>query len=441
MVADTLFLQPQKPISNTDLNFANATGDAKFTNYSQVASGTLTDAQVETLVKGGVSIAIAQATATFKNDPTFSELFTNSIGVGDEGSAKSKTQVIANFSVKGGQKFSFDFLADLAIKAKEIENSNAEYNKGTSKIAFLILDTTNVERPKIVDYFGIWGRLISSEQIGKLKYGGSKNVAIADSDKTIDIDGNNGIDAVLGTATGNYERTFKRDTQLTIVEMNKSAIKFLGDSLIGNLGNDVIYGSIRNDRLKGSQRADKIYGSLGSDRLDGKKGDDLLEGGKGNDDLSGGAGSDKLHGGAGKDRLWGDKDDDYLVGGAGDDELTGNSGSDRFSYTTSSVFAAVDIGVDLITDFEAGIDKIILSKTTLTVLNSSAGGSLNDNEFAIVGDDTTAALSNAFITYSTGTGNLFYNQNGSGGGFGEGDRFATLANIPTLNTLDFAIVA
>jgi serralysin len=435
MVADTLFLQPQTPISNTNLNFANATGDAKFTNYSQPAIGTLTDAQVETLVKGGVSIAIAQAAAIFSNDPTFSELFTNSSGVGEEGSAKSKTQVIANFSLKADQTFSFDFVADLAITVKEIENSDAEYNKGRTKIAFLILDTTNIEQPKIVDYFGIWGRLISSEQIGKLKYGASKNVAIADNDKTIDIDGNNGTDAVLGTTTGDYEQTFKRDTGLTIIEINKSAVKFFGDSLIDNLGEDVIYGSIWNDRLKGSQQADKIYGSLGSDRLDGNRGDDLLEGGKGNDNLNGGSDSDKLYGGAGEDRLWGGRNDDFLVGGAGDDELTGNSGGDRFGFITA------DLGVDRITDFEAGIDRIVLSKMTFTTLTSAVDGSLNESELAIVGDDLSAAFSNASIAYSTGTGNLFYNQNGAGDGFGEGDRFATLTNIPTLSALDFAIAA
>jgi Ca2+-binding RTX toxin-like protein len=393
-------------------NFVDASGDAKFIDYSQNASGALTDAQIETLVTGSKVAAIAQASAIFQNDPTISELFTKSSGVGEEGAyqgeVENKTQVVANFQVGAGQKFSFNFLADLNLKAKEIENGNIEYNKATSAIAFLVVDTTKSNKFKVVDYFATWGYLISSEQIGNLNLSASKNITITDNNKTSDIDGNNQTDFVLGESLGKYERLFKRDTQLSLIKLNLSAVEFLGDTLIGNLGTDVIYGTIWDDRLTGTQQGDKIYSSLGNDRLKGRNGDDTLMGGLGND---------------------------YLVGGAGNDELTGDRGSDRFSYKTFSRFSAADVGSDRIVDFEKGIDRLVLSKTTFADLTNVG------DEFATVANDLSAAVSTAKIAYSKSSGSLFYNQNGVADGYGDGDRFATLTGIPELNATDVAIVA
>jgi serralysin len=410
MITETIYARSIPSISNSNPNFSNASGDAIFTNYSESPSGTLTAAQVETLVKGGVAAAVAQGAAVFNSDPTFSALFTNSSGIGEDGafqaSAESKTTAIASFSVEAGEQFSFDFSADLALKAKEIENPDAEYNAAETIIAFLLLDTANVDRPKIVDYFGIWGQLISSEYIGELKLGSRRGrVTIDDRDRDIDLDGNNGTDYLTGGVTGTFQRKFKRDTHLTLVEINMSAVELSGDTLIGNLGEDFTYGTIWDDRLRGSQQGDKIYGSLGDDSIKGKKGDDLLE------------------------------------GGAGDDELMGNSGADRFSYRTFRGFTPIDIGTDKIRDFQVGKDEIALSKTTFTALSSKADGEIEESEFAVVADDLAAEFSNAFIIYSTGTGNLFYNQNRASDGFGEGDKFAVLEGIPKLSATDFEIVA
>lgn len=60
------------------------------------------------------------------------------------------------------------------------------------------------------------------------------------------------------------------------------------------------------------------------------------------------------------DELVGTDDDDILTGSRGRDTLTGGEGSDQFVYTS-----IVDAG-DVITDFEVGIDQIVLTE----VLNS-----------------------------------------------------------------------
>lgn len=362
MQSQTLFLQPiVDPIPNPNPNFSNAKGVASFSNYSQKPSETLTTTQGKTLVKGGVATAIIQAGSVFNTDPTFSSLFSDITGIGLDGSfagsAKSEMQVIANFKVGAKKTFSFDFIADLALTAKEIENSATEYNQAKGKIGFLVLDTTNTNKPKVLDYFGIQGKLISSEQIADLKYSKSSNVTIESKSRpqTTDIDGNNGEDSLKAKTIGSYQKTFKDNTNITIVQMNASNITFLGDTLINNLGKDVIYGTIGKDNLEGTESGDKIYSSLGDDKLNGGKGNDILEGGQGNDILNGGRGNDKLYG------SWGD---DVLIGGSGNDVLVGGNGYDKFVFKRgldkilNCCDSLLKSEFDVIKDFKVGIDKI-----------------------------------------------------------------------------------
>ncbi|MGL5074527.1 MAG: hypothetical protein ACRDBG_01625, partial [Waterburya sp.] len=66
------------------------------------------------------------------------------------------------------------------------------------------------------------------------------------------------------------------------------------------------------------------------------------------------------------------------------------------------------------------------------------------NEFAVVDSDQAAATAEALIVYSSGTGNLFYNQNGVTADFGSagsGGQFATLSETPTLSATDFILQA
>ncbi|NEO92458.1 MAG: calcium-binding protein [Moorea sp. SIO3G5] len=368
MTSDTLFLPLKSQTYNPKPNFANATGGAQFTGYSHSPSGTLTDAQAQTFVNDGLTQAIANADATFINDPTFSELFTQSAGVGQEGAyevfANSKAKVVGNFSVGAYQKFSFDFSTALELSSKEIENSNTEYASAKSGSYFFVLDTTN-GYTKLLDYFGLKGNLISSSQVGKLNFGASYNVTVDYPSKSTDINGNNGIDFLKGSTTGEYKRWFNRDTNVTVVEVNTSTIQLLGDSLIYNLGNDVQYGSIWNDKLHGTDYGDKIYSSLGDDTVYGYGGNDILEGGKGDDKLYGGNGYDKLHGSFGEDTLvggyhndtlFGGSDDDILIGGRGSDVMSGGSGADQFVFERNQSLLSGEF--DVIKDFEVGVDQI-----------------------------------------------------------------------------------
>jgi Ca2+-binding RTX toxin-like protein len=243
----------------------------------------------------------------------------------------------------------------------------------------------------------------------------------------------------------------------------------LDNMLVGNTGNNVLDSQAGNDTLMGGGGSDTLIGGTGNDlfvvdnigvsvvenanggsdtvhsfinytlgdnveRL-GLQGTSNLKGAGNNleNTIVGNQGSNLLNGQAGRDTLSGGAGNDTLTGGISDDVLTGNTGNDWFLYATESAFATGAIGVDRLTDFgrtAGNTDKIALSSTTF-----NAGTS-----FANVASDALAAASGAFITFSTGTGSLFYNQNGVDAGFGSGGQFVTVSNVSSLLATDFAIV-
>ncbi|MGL5134724.1 MAG: hypothetical protein ACRC78_19510, partial [Planktothrix sp.] len=270
----TLFIEQTAPSYTSIPNFAKAEVSSVFSNYNQPASATLTNAQTEALVKDGVAAAIANALAVFNNDPNFSVLFNDGLAIGSngsyQGSASSKTQVIANFSVGANQNFSFDFSANLTLAAKEIEKSKTEYNEAHGQASFLLLDTSDFNKPKVLDYFGMSGDLISSKNIDKLKFSGSKNVKLQDKNKDPNIEIDNGMDLLTGDAIGTYQRTFKSNTNLTLVELGSVAVQVLGDSLIANQASingrnshDILIGGSGNQLIQGDQNTDFFVFSNG----------------------------------------------------------------------------------------------------------------------------------------------------------------------------------
>jgi Ca2+-binding RTX toxin-like protein len=258
----------------------------------------------------------------------------------------------------------------------------------------------------------------------------------------------------------------------------------------GNAFNNFIAGNSGNNLLKGEAGNDTLQGNLGNDTLDGGLETDLMIGSRGNNVyivnsasdvikegstvaseidtvrssvsyrlsanleqlflenaahinaigtnqhnlLVGNAGNNLLNGQAGNDTLIGNGGNDILVGSTGNDVLTGGSGNDSFNYFTGADFASSAIAIDQITDFgrvTGNRDTILLSRTTFNVGTS----------FANVTTDKLAATSAARIVFSTGTGNLFYNQNASAAGFGSGGQFAHLNGIAAMVASDFTVVA
>jgi serralysin len=350
-------------------NYANATGNAQFFSYSHGATNSLTSAELSVLVNGGVASAIANANATFVTDPAFTSLFTDTSGTGQSGTAyyvdsQSQTQVIATFEISENQTFSFDFNADINLSAKEIETP-AEANEAYSKVAFIVLDTSNLNQPEIIDYFGISGELISGEFIADLESGASDNVNFT-TNSAIDLDGDNGVDSIdANVFAGTYARTFNASTPIALIKLNMSEIELFGDPqilenerLTGDSGNNVLNGGDGNDTLEGLDGNDTLRGGNDNDLLDGGYGFDLIDGGAGNDtvtydfyygdvyaNLETGVvkfpgnsdipetlkGVENIIGADGRDQLMGNSADNQLEGGNGDDTLEGKRGKDILS--------------------------------------------------------------------------------------------------------------
>jgi serralysin len=168
-----------------------------------------------------------------------------------------------------------------------------------------------------------------------------------------------------------------------------------------------------NDELIGTAEGELLAGNGSNDRIYGNGGDDTLEGGNG---------------------------DDLLNGGEGNDLMTGGEGKDAFLFNSDTTFAASDFGLDRITDFTRGVDKIVLDKTTFGRISSRSVGT--------VSRDALAGSSNKQIVYSRSSGRLFFNANRSASGLGSGGTFAVIDSdtnaataAPALSASMFQIVA
>jgi hypothetical protein len=243
-------------------------------------------------------------------------------------------------------------------------------------------------------------------------------------------------------------------------------------------GNKVVFAGGGNDLVDLSKFTGKnfIDGGAGFDKIYGGIGQDKADGGSGNDTITGGQGDDILLGSAGNDILVGDSDEmilfgnDTLQGDSGNDILTGGKGNDTFVFDSGLRFLdpgrdtlnkgnpaipISDLGIDTITDFQTGIDKIELSRDTFTLL--PLGQTTLSSFESVPGGLSAAKASGALIVYDQDNARLYYNPNGSlttGSGFGssipaispylptgpEGVLFAKFNDGDLLSASDFTVV-
>nr|WP_242055142.1 putative Ig domain-containing protein [Nostoc flagelliforme] len=292
------------------------------------------------------------------------------------------------------------------------------------------------------------------------------------------IEGNETLSITLTNPTGNASIGTQSTAVLTIV--NNDASGSINAS--GGIGNDTINGSNGNDILDGGAGSDRLSGGTGDDIYivdsirdvvveASAQGTDTVKssvnhtltanvenliligtdsinatGNELDNAIAGNSSNNLLKGLGGKDTLIGNAGDDILVGGAGNDLLTGGQGADSFLFGSGAAFTESAFGIDTITDFSKGTDKIALSKASFTVLNSVINSNLFASEFttintAAVNEVSIAGASSAKIIYNSLTGNLLYNQNTSSAGLGTGGVFANLAvtSLPSLEANDFLI--
>ena len=223
------------------------------------------------------------------------------------------------------------------------------------------------------------------------------------------IDGGAGNDIILGgTGSDTMDGGAGTDT-LSFFDLSASVNASLssGSATSGSDTDSLqnfenLLGTSANDILTGDGNANSLDGSSGNDTLTGNAGNDELIGGPGADTLIGGDGTDTANfaaenavtvslsagtatigsvvdtlssieniiGSAFDDTIAGTSGVETITGGSGSDTLTGGGGGDTFSYTNSGEGAGINSnstlsgtilatdGVDEITDFVSGTDKI-----------------------------------------------------------------------------------
>ncbi|MEA5495798.1 pre-peptidase C-terminal domain-containing protein [Limnoraphis robusta] len=129
------------------------------------------------------------------------------------------------------------------------------------------------------------------------------------------------------------------------------------DTINALAGDDVIFGNQDGDWIDCGDGFDTVYGGKDDDFIRGMLGGDYLRGDLGNDEVYGGDGDDILFGGKFNDLLSGEVGNDSLYGDLGSDTVTGGAGSDSFFLRENGE------GTDLITDYQQGIDVLVLPDT------------------------------------------------------------------------------
>jgi Ca2+-binding RTX toxin-like protein len=242
------------------------------------------------------------------------------------------------------------------------------------------------------------------------------------------IDGGTGADRMAG-ATGND--LYKVDDAGDVVdETGGSGFDEVESSRSFNLSDSTrARGSLEVLTLTGNAAVSGTGNSLGN-LISGNSSANTLNGAGGDDGLYGGGGDDKLIGGNGDDFLYGDTGADRVSGGTGNDVLIGAAGADKFVFDTA---LNVKTNMDHVTDFQHGVDKLLLDNAVFKALGS-AGGLKAGFFFA----GKAAHDANDHIIYDRAHGALFYDSDGIGGQAQVA--FAGLDHRPLLSAHDFLVI-
>jgi ELWxxDGT repeat protein len=416
-------------------------------------------------------------------DPDAANTFTYSLVAGTGGTDNAAFSVVGN-QLQINNSPDFETKSSYSIRVRTTDQGGLNFDK---VFTININDLNNIVTGTSADeIFDATGELDLIQGLG-----GNDlfNVAVSNLQSNDSFDGGIGVDTLNftgGNSSQNLELDLNNLNQLTSFSAagigNFTVAGFENIDLSNFAGNATITANSSNNQLSGSQ-GDTLYRfvanspvgvntiaesetggidtlnfigttgtiklNLGTTSLQTVNGNlqiqlsanNVIEnatGGAGDNRLIGNSLNNILNGGNGNDRLQGLAGDDTLWGGTGDDILNGGSGSDRYRFQDSGAFSS-SLGVDYISQFEAGQDLIVLSLSTFTEVTDAVGQPLTD--FQIVADDFLVDGSSAHIIYSETTGTLFYNQNGSEIDANSVFEFANLGNPEIiLNSNDFSLI-
>ena len=309
-------------------------------------------------------------------------------------------------------------------------------------------------------------------------FGGSANDGLRGDGFANFFNGGGGNDTLLGGggkdildgAADKDTADYRDKTAAVVVTLNGAtnagvSVGGVAEDTIRNI--EDIFGGSGHDVLGGDGLANFFNGGGGNDVLSGRGGNDILDGAAGVDIadyrdkaaavsvtlngatnasvLVGGVAEDTVrnienfYSGSGADTLTGDTLANRLLGGGGTDRLAGMLGNDVLDGELGNdtlVFntALGAANVDTILNYNVANDTIELENAIFIGLGAGtlAAGAFNTGTSATQADDR--------ILFDTGTGRLFFDQDGLGGVAAQ--HFATLGAglVGTVGSSDFFVV-
>src|SRR4051812_10123869 len=228
-----------------------------------------------------------------------------------------------------------------------------------------------------------------------------------------------GVDSVLGyntdwTLVAGLDNLTLRDTE----GLHRTAI-----------GND-LDNHIDGFTFANAGAAMTFFGMGGNDLLDAGNAFDVsdLHGGDGNDTLQGSHNAASV--------LFGDAGDDLLHAHP-NDTLTGGAGADTFLFERA-FNGGVPSAAAAIADFSVGVDRLTFDGAGYTRIGTSGAMAADDPLFFAAAGATSGHDADDRLVYDTGTGNLYYDADGSGSGAAV--HVATLQGAPALRPSDVSVV-
>lgn len=176
---------------------------------------------------------------------------------------------------------------------------------------------------------------------------------------------------------------------------------FTVDLLSGRFGG-LWFGPGPDDRPQNIVNVENVSGSERREVIRGDDADNMLWGNGGDDILRGRGGDDYIDGGLGRDSI---------IGDAGDDLLAGGADADRFYFGSIVLVDGTvepgDFGHDIISDFECGLDKIVVDDTISYATIRAGMRQVGDDVVITFDADSSITLDNMRLASITSADFLF----------------------------------
>lgn len=347
-----------------------------------------------------------------------------------------------------------------------IEDAGQGYDTVYSQVNYTLLAGQSVERLFAYDAAATTPlTLVGNEQVQILAGNAGANVLIGAGGADVLVGRTGDDDYIITDASAHVIENAGEGTDTVYTQVNYTleagqsverlfAYDAAATAPLSLIGNELA------QIIAGNAGANLLYGGSGADTLVGRGGDDEYiitdaaarvyeNAGEGSDTVSALA-SYTLDAGQSIERLFaydaaattalnltgndlaqivaGNAGANLLNGGAGADTLIGRGGADSFAFTT----ALGGGNVDLIYDFEVGVDKIHLDNAIFTGL---ATGALAGGAFVT---GTAAADADDRIIYNSASGAIFFDADGSGAGAAV--QFTTVTAGLALSASDFLVI-